>query len=345
MLLTPKVSKYRVTVGDSLWKIAATQYGNPAVWPSISEANHLRDRDLILVGMWLKLPPVLAAHEHSHSRIHSHTSEHILPSATGHSILTRNAARLPGPAGSSGSPKTGTNLPLNSWQSLHNGGRPAAPVLYPALKYKLDNSPPIVLSTPEADFSLRFVGEVTLQRKGTMAEIELTEKGNISEKLKAEYKSKLTNLGSSVKIGFNPKTRDVQVSCGFSVASKIDGKVFATSQYDFIPPNRLKYGFKTTQIQGESGNFVFTGLVGFELEITLKTPLSGPLLRPIPTPVLRRNPVWPWVVAGSLVFAAGLVVVGDIIKDVATSGVGLAESPVSFAAASALLSQAVAQVH
>lgn len=365
MLLTPKVSKYRVVKGDSLWKIAETQYGNPTVWPGISQANRLPNADLILVGMSLKLPSLRALRYHPHPTPHSHVSQPHYPpigSRQPHQLTpnslslshsagslssapvpgTRSTSRVPGPTLSH---QTGGQWQLDSHPSKHQGNRSAVSVLFPAVKYKLDDLAPLVVTTPVADFTLRFIGEVTLQQKGTMSEVELSQRGTLSDKLKAEYKSKLVDLAGSVKIGFNSQTRAVQVSCGFSVAAKIDGHVFATSQYDFIPPNRLKYTYKPTPIQGEWQNLVFTGSVGFELEVSVKKPDGPPPLEPLPAPARQRSTEWVWVLAGALVVAGVVIVVADIVKDVGTAGIGAVESPLSFAAASALFSEAAVMVH
>jgi nucleoid-associated protein YgaU len=51
-------TKRRVVVGkDSLWAMAAKEYGNPAEWVRIAEANDLDDPRDIAPGDWLELPP------------------------------------------------------------------------------------------------------------------------------------------------------------------------------------------------------------------------------------------------------------------------------------------------
>jgi nucleoid-associated protein YgaU len=52
-------SKRRVMMGrDSLWALAAREYGDPAEWPRITEANDLDDPRDITPGDWLVLPPM-----------------------------------------------------------------------------------------------------------------------------------------------------------------------------------------------------------------------------------------------------------------------------------------------
>jgi nucleoid-associated protein YgaU len=49
-----------VVKGDTLWKIAASQYGNGAKYPLIFEANKpmLKDPDKIYPGQNLRIPPL-----------------------------------------------------------------------------------------------------------------------------------------------------------------------------------------------------------------------------------------------------------------------------------------------
>ncbi len=47
---------YVVKRGDNLWNIAKDHYGDPMVWPKISDANKLRNPDIINIGQELMLP-------------------------------------------------------------------------------------------------------------------------------------------------------------------------------------------------------------------------------------------------------------------------------------------------
>jgi nucleoid-associated protein YgaU len=52
-------SKRRVVTGhDSLWTIAAREYGDPTQWRFIAEQNDLDDPRAIAPGEWLILPPL-----------------------------------------------------------------------------------------------------------------------------------------------------------------------------------------------------------------------------------------------------------------------------------------------
>ena len=52
-------TKRRVVIGnDSLWAIAAKEYGDANEWVRIAEANDLDDPREIAPGDWLALPPI-----------------------------------------------------------------------------------------------------------------------------------------------------------------------------------------------------------------------------------------------------------------------------------------------
>jgi nucleoid-associated protein YgaU len=55
-------TKRRLLVGaDSLWAMAAREYGDPALWRKIAEANDLDDPRGAAPGTWLTVPPLEAS--------------------------------------------------------------------------------------------------------------------------------------------------------------------------------------------------------------------------------------------------------------------------------------------
>ena len=49
-------SNYTVSKGDSLWNIATRLYGDPNMWTSIAQANHLNNPNIIHTGNSLTIP-------------------------------------------------------------------------------------------------------------------------------------------------------------------------------------------------------------------------------------------------------------------------------------------------
>lgn len=346
-MLKPRTSRYRVKKGDSLWKIARTQYGNPTVWPEISKANRLPNDDLILVGMVLHLPPV-HAHRHDH---------HTLSRAT-----TKGGATAPKPAGggalsavlvdpsqvmSLGPPVKGVaHVPVGPSPSILRQRGSASPryVLFPAVSYKFDDVAAIVIPGPVFTATLRLIGEVSMKQKGTMPEVELSQRGTLTGKLKAQYDSKFADLIGQVKVGYNSQTHLAQVSFNLTTAAKFDGQVISITKSEYIPPNRFKFTYQPTPIEGEWKDLQFKGNIGIELEIMVNKPGGPPSAEPMPRRSAWRT-TWVYVAAGALVVAGSAIIVADVAKDVGTLGTGLLESPLSYAAASALFSKAAMMAH
>ena len=352
-MLKPRDSEYQVVAGDCLWKIADDEYGNPTVWPEIAELNQLPDPDLILIGMTLKLEPV---HERRYHPRPADPGPGKKANAKPPQVIGVDPSRPlrldhpqvldmgPPTKGASTPPQITPSNPPPSLSPVRTGTgtAPARPVLFPAVKYKLDDLAAITIATPAVIITLRFIGELSLQKKGTMTEVELSQRGTLTEKMKTEYDSKFVDLIGQVKVGLNSQTKAAQVSCNLSVVAKVDGQVFSITQYEYIPPNRFKYSYRPRPIQGEWNGLVFTGTVGLELEvIILKTDGSDdPPVEPVQMPSRSQVTTWAWIGAGAIIVVAGCIIVADVIKDVGTLGTGTVESPLSFAAAAALFARA-----
>jgi LysM domain len=359
MVLRPRVREYRVVRGDCLWKIAEAQYGNPTVWPEISRENDLPNPDLILVGMLLRLPLVHHAHHYHHHALGVPVAKGgaTVPKPVGVTaptppvLLRAQVVDLGRPTNGAASGKGATLVsaarstsPAHPNLEIHRlkGSALAKLVLFPAARYKFDDLAAVTLVGPVMDATLRFIGEISVQRKGTMSEVELSQRGTLSGKLKSDYDSKFVDLVGQAKVGFNSQTHMAQVSCNLTVAAKFDGQVVSLTQYEFIAPNRFKFTYKPKPIQGEWSDVVFSGNLGFELEITVKKPDSPPPAEPAPQrrPSHTTSHAWALLAAKALVVAGAAIIVADIVKDVATVGLGTPESPMSFAAASALFAKA-----
>ena len=336
---SPRQSHYRVKRGDTLSKIALAEYHDAGVWPDVAKANHIPNGNVILIGMHLKLPTLPPA---PHGAGASHPAKTSAPvhHAPVHHAPVHHAPMV-------GPPRPGAGVPAP--HVVNHGGLAGLPdaraVAFPAVKYKLDGMAPLVVMTPQADYKIKLVGEVTIQQKGTMAEVEFSSTGGMSQKLKAEYDSKLVKLADQVKVKWDFLSLKAEVSCGFTMATKINGQEFVSHQYDYIPPNRFKYTLKPKEVSGEIENVLFKGNIGYELEITAKTNAGRQAGAPIPVPAPSQSTQMAWVIAGMLVLAGVAIIVADLAKDVGTLGAGAVESPMSFAAAMALFTRAGQLAH
>jgi LysM repeat protein len=324
---SPKHRQYRVKRGDTLSAIALRQYGNAAVWPELARVNNLPNGNLILVGMTLQLPSILVQGAPS-----AKTSA---PSAKTSVPTSKPSFSSPPPQGPFG---THSIIPGSS------GNTPfARPVLFPTVKYSLSGLPEVSIALPNVEYRLKLVGDISISQKSTMTEIEFSasKPPQLSAKLKNEYDTKFIKMASDLKVKWDPASKSAEISCGFTIATKINGKAFVTHEYKAIPPNKLKYTVSPQDVEGEIGDLIFKGKFGYELEITIKNDFdSKPRMSPISLGVPSVDTGW--VIIGGLVLLGTAIIVADIAKDVATLGVGAAESPISFAAAFSLFSQAAA---
>ena len=58
-LSSPDRTKRRIVKqGDSLWTIAAKEYGDPALWRAIAKENRIDDPRTLEIGKEIKIPPL-----------------------------------------------------------------------------------------------------------------------------------------------------------------------------------------------------------------------------------------------------------------------------------------------
>lgn len=82
-----------------------------------------------------------------------------------------------------------------------------------------------------------------------------------------------------------------------------------------------------------------------EIEITRNIGETGqeqPVLSPAPQPVSESNNFWEILVGVTLIIGAGAIITATIAEDVVTAGAGVADDPVSFAAAAAIFARGLA---
>lgn len=300
--------RYKVKKGDTLWHIAGHHYGDPTLWPAIAKANHIPDGNLILIGMHLNIPP--HPHRH-HAPVHPHPAP-VAPKA---------------PAGNS-----------FSASATMAGFPPAVPVAFPAVKFKLDTLPPMIhVDAGLVEYKLKLIGELTVQEANPLAEVEIAHSGTVSEKLKAEYRSKVSRVAGQFKVKWDFAALTAEVSCGFTVASKVNGKEFVSHTFDYIPPNKYKYTLKPKDVEGTIDKLVYKGTLGYELEITKKDFRRNPSTAMVPVPGLNRTVTW--VAVGFLVVGV-TVLAADIIKDIASAGTLSPTSPVAWTFAMSMFERA-----
>jgi hypothetical protein len=316
MALMPRNPIYKVRKGECLWTIARDQYGDPEAWQEIARSNGLRPPYTILVGQTLRLP-LIASGSSSGAR-------------PGGAVRLPNAPhnlRISSPAAESSGPSP-TVPPLDA-------SRLARPVAYPAFKYNLQNVPKVEIITPQVRYSLQLKGEISLQKKGALSEVEFSNQA-MTTKLKTDSDSELSKLTSAAEIKAPWGGNSAELKCELAVAAKVQGQVFATQKVAMIPPSTFRYTYEPAPISGQHGEFVFKGTFGYQLDLTPQG--QTPLPQPVRVPVPESLPKW---VAVGLLIAAGALVVGTLAEDVITGGAGALDDPISFGAAAAMTGRAL----
>jgi hypothetical protein len=333
MTLRPRRREYRVKPGDNLWNIAQSEYGDATVWPAVASANSIPHGNLILIGMDLELPAALRSHRrHSGANGSMPIRPQAIHSSPAGPVHPRDFAEAPkaqvlGPQ-RPGSVPIHHDTPQDRLSLLNMP--PAKAVTFPALNFNLLDVKIIPLITPTAEIRVSFTGEITVQMVGLMESVEISTSGDLTEKLKAEYDSKIIRIADEVKVKPSPDLHTADVSCGFTLATKQNGREFVNQTLQFTPPNKYKCSIKPTDIAGEIGGLAFAGTMGVEVEITVRDP--------------RRStaPVSAWITVGTLATLGAAVIVADIIKDAGSVGILTPTSPIAWSVAMALFGQAAA---
>jgi LysM repeat protein len=306
--------QYTVKHGDTLWDIAGKHLGNSMKWPEIHDYNNkpaiisktgvkITNPDLIFVGQKIYIPD---------------TKSPVKPTVANRPKMP--SAKPPPNAGKTKAKKKVRSIPF---------------------KYELNKLPSIVIASPTHIATITLKGSVTLQNKNSIEFATLTKQGfEVTAKREADHA--FGKLISENQVGFNPSTKEITFECGITSHSNIPNtlktKVAAgISSKTGLPI--LKGSIIAPDIKGNIDNFFYiTNSLNVEVEITPRPPTAKPRPEPIPSarPVPSRSPGWDYLLGGALVVGAGIIIVGTIVEDILTAGLGIADDAPSFAAAAAM---------
>lgn len=295
----PHQSRYTVRRGDTLENIARLQYGTKGVWREIARANHIK-RDRILVGMRLRLPTLghepVAIDAMNRQMQHPHLQ-----------------SRVP----------VAPHAAYPALRPLPFSGRgQAVPVMFPAVKVLKSIPIEPVVETPEYQIEGEIECECVLQRKGTMTELEISEKGiSYSGKLKADYDSALAKLTNESKIKWDPLRPEngIALSMKLTVVNKFGGQPFTATSYQVILPNRFVYTMSPREVESETpdGQYLLKGKIGFKITVTFNKkrkddqPETAPhaISAPSPSSSSRKDQDWIPIAFGVAVLVLTVVTI------------------------------------
>lgn len=217
--------------GDNLYKIAKNHYGNPELWRKIAEQNKLKNPERIFEGQKLLLPSTAKANEPTKTP------------AGGFSVNLHSILQTP------------------KWLDAY-------PVAFPAFEYELDKLPKQTVYAPPYKITLALKGKLTFQKKGVLTAFTMDKLGKIEVDAKNEATNALSTLTQNVKISFDPKKNDIQLSCGLSSTLKLPGGGSITHKL-VVGYKSLKFVCEPTPVKGEYRGLLIEGTFGYEIEVSL----------------------------------------------------------------------------
>ena len=309
-------TKYTVKKGDTLWELSNKFLGDPTKWPEIYAHNNktfvttvtnskIIDPDLIFVNQTIYIP----------GKAKPGTPKKIVPP--------------------SAKPK-----PFGTAKSK------AHPLICSVpLQYQLDDIPTVTVVSPTHIATITYSGNLTLQSEKKCEFITITKNGfEISAKKEADLV--MSKLFADTKIGWNAKTKSINFENGITLNSNSKFSPSVTVSMGMSSTTQLpvaKITIKTPVIKGKLDNHNY---ITSELSISVEITPTPPSAKPSPVPSAKPAPVtsstdWDYLIAGTLIAGATIIIVATIVEDVVTLGVGVADDPASFAAAAAMITRGV----
>jgi hypothetical protein len=316
-------TNYTVKRGDSLSKIAQNIYGDYRYWPLIRDANEGKVADggnLILIGVELSIPRVEIAIA-------------CIDPETGNSVeIPQEFDNSSDDNGSGSDGPNSTPIPSDG----DNGGDDTAQtVCNPVLQFKLDEIPVQTITSGTVTITLSLIGNLKAQKDGPCDIFTFSNRGYAME-----AKQKVGEFVTGWKL-------ESLNSGNLTLEHSLTGP-YSTTKVKYIPPNAVKATCtaKPAEATMDDG-WILKGTMGFAVTIVFNQPEPLPEPVPVPIRVPVYEPSWleehaPEVIGGALILTAGVIIVGTLAEDIITLGAGVADDPLSFAAAAALFSTGVA---
>ena len=298
---------YIVKNGDTLWGISEKHLGSPYEWPRLWKHNN-RKSVIAITGRAISNPDLI------------YPGQKIALPINGFQVCEKNTVSrrlMNKPIDKSGSLQ----------QQLENIKTPIA------IQYKLKDLilPPMVV--PSAIVEIKMTGNVVLTSKQSLPITYVTNKSELETKISHAANNAFGTLFTDMSVNYDTKTGKVKL--GMNLIAKSKTPNIPTTSVGIVadsssPIPKIKYEIKLPELKGTVGEFNFIAAsVTISLEVT---PTTGSRRGNSPS-----SESWtPESIATGLFITASLLIVGTLIEDFFTAGVGVADDPVSFAAAAAM---------
>jgi hypothetical protein len=336
----PPPPRYIVKPGDNLWDISSATLGHGAEWPRLWRYNNRQDvirmtkrgipnPDLIYPGQILLLPIVPGAPTASATGP-TPPSRPSPPRASARPITTP-ASRGPTSSSPTGSGSLSRQLP-----------KVESPI---SLKYRLDDIkfPPI--DTPTALIEMRMTGDILFMTQKRYPALYVTQRREVEVQVVQAAEHALGSLISDNRIVYDEQNKNVTLRSMLVSQSRtpnVPSTAIGVQMDSRSLTPKLRFEIRYSKLEGSIGIFHYAAVdVKTVIEITPKaTPnRPGPSAQPVRQPALQPRINWGRAAGVGLLVVGSAIVVGTLVEDFFTAGAGVADDPVSFAAAAASFSR------
>ena len=219
---------------------------------------------------------------------------------------------------------------------IKSAEKPAKPVLFPTFMYDLSKGKSVKTTYKAPGATLI----ITTTLKGTL---------KIQKEGKLPAKFNLRSYETEISGGIGPFTNSVKITGlktdSITVGSSVTGTTWK-SGFSLTPKGTIKVSMAPKPVKFKQKGIIYEGSVGIDVEIQV---IPDPVKEPVPVPIYER--AWEWlkdggakVIGVGLVAGAGILIGATLIEDVITGGAGVADDPVSFAAAAAMARQGLVMI-
>ena len=207
---------------------------------------------------------------------------------------------------------------------------------FPAFSFNLlRKARAFTIDVGAASVTIQPIGTLTVKRAGVLSNFSVSDLRSISTSASAEASAAVddftSTLSQSIGVSYTPGEERLSVNMSLSGSISYEGQTLLRVRLRPAGPLTMEATIRPAPIRATVAEHTITGDYGVKITVQLR-PLPPQQERPLGDRVRDFVRVASGV---GLVISAGAIVVGTLVEDVATLGVGVADDPASFAAAAA----------